>query len=235
LSVTIKNFLLSVKTAMFPQSTHRIRRSPEQDGIELMTTGGIWTFIRALLADPSRVSAIAPSGAALARLITSEISATTGGVLELGPGTGVFTDALLKRGVSPNNLTLIEYGAEFARLLQARFPGLRILQMDACQLGMHDLFEAEPAGAVVSGLPFLSMPVENVAAIIGGAFGNLRSDGAFYQFTYGLRCPVPKAVLEQLDLEAICIGRAFCNLPPAAVYRITRRGAAADRPVEYAL
>jgi phosphatidylethanolamine/phosphatidyl-N-methylethanolamine N-methyltransferase len=200
-----------------------------------MTTGGIWTFIRALLTDPSRVSAIAPSGAALARLITSEISATTGSVLELGPGTGVFTDALLKRGVSPNNLTLIEYGTEFARLLQARFPGLRILQMDACQLGMHDLFEAEPAGAVVSGLPFLSMPPENVAAILGGAFGNLRSDGAFYQFTYGLRCPVPKAVLEQVELEATCIGRAFRNLPPAAVYRITRRGAKADRLVEYSL
>jgi phosphatidylethanolamine/phosphatidyl-N-methylethanolamine N-methyltransferase len=73
-------------------------------------------------------------------------------------------------------------------------------------------------------LPFLSMP-DKVASILGGAFSILRGDGAFYQFTYGFRCPVPKAVLEDLDLEAVCIGRAFCNLPPAAVYRITRRGA----------
>ncbi len=95
--------------------------------------------------------------------------------------------------------------------------------MDASQLGGQDLFKAEPAGAVVSGLPFLSMP-DKVAAILNGAFSNLRNDGAFYQFTYGFRCPVPAAVLNELDLEAVCIGRAFCNLPPAAVYRITRRG-----------
>ncbi|MDR6633564.1 phospholipid N-methyltransferase [Phyllobacterium sp. 1468] len=188
-----------------------------------MTTSDVWTFIRALITNPSRVSAIAPSSAALARLITSEIGAASGPVLELGPGTGVFTDALLARGVSPGNLTLIEYGAEFARLLQTRFPGMRILQMDASQIGGQDLFKAEPAGAVVSGLPFLSMP-DKVAAILDGAFSNLRNDGAFYQFTYGFRCPVPAAVLNGLDLEAVCIGRAFCNLPPAAVYRITRRG-----------
>ena len=188
-----------------------------------MTTSDVWTFIRALITNPSRVSAIAPSSAALARLITSEIGAASGPVLELGPGTGVFTDALLARGVSPGNLTLIEYGAEFARLLQTRFPGMRILQMDASQIGGQDLFKAEPAGAVVSGLPFLSMP-DKVAAILDGAFSNLRNDGAFYQFTYGFRCPVPAAVLNELDLEAVCIGRAFCNLPPAAVYRITRRG-----------
>ena len=188
-----------------------------------MTTSDVWTFIRALITNPSRVSAIAPSSAALARLITSEIGAASGPVLELGPGTGVFTDALLARGVSPGNLTLIEYGAEFANLLQTRFPGMRILQMDASQLGGQDLFKAEPAGAVVSGLPFLSMP-DKVAAILNGAFSNLRNDGAFYQFTYGFRCPVPATVLNELDLEAVCIGRAFCNLPPAAVYRITRRG-----------
>ena len=188
-----------------------------------MTTSDVWIFIRALITNPSRVSAIAPSGAALARLITSEISGASGPVLELGPGTGVFTDALLARGVSPGNLTLVEYGAEFARLLQGRFPGMRILQMDASQLGGQELFKAEPAGAVVSGLPFLSMP-DKVGAILSGAFSNLRRDGAFYQFTYGFRCPVPKGVLEELDLEAVCIGRAFWNLPPAAVYRITRRG-----------
>ncbi|MBA8901590.1 phospholipid N-methyltransferase [Phyllobacterium sp. P30BS-XVII] len=191
-----------------------------------MMTGSVWTFMRALLSDPFRVSAIAPSGAALARLITSEITPASGPVLELGPGTGVFTDALLARGVRPKDLTLIEYGAEFARLLQSRFPGMRILQMDAAQLDLHEFFDIQPAGAVVSGLPLLSMTQEKVAAILGGAFSNLRPEGAYYQFTYGFRCPVSKSVLDQLDLDAVCIGRAFRNIPPAAVYRIVRRGAA---------
>jgi phospholipid N-methyltransferase len=192
-------------------------------GPVFMKTNNVWIFIRAFLTNPARVSSIVPSGAALARLITSEINGMSGPVLELGPGTGVFTDALLARGVSPDKLTLIEYGEEFARLLQARFPGIRILHMDASKVGPGELYEDELAGAVVSGLPFLSMPPGTVAAIVGGAFGNLRRGGAFYQFTYGPRCPVQQPILDALGLEATRLGRAYRNLPPAAVYRITRR------------
>src|SRR5271163_566814 len=57
------------------------------------------TFLRALSADPGLVGAIAPSGPALARLITSEIRHDSGHIVEFGPGTGVFTRALLAQGV----------------------------------------------------------------------------------------------------------------------------------------
>ena len=72
-------------------------------------------FFRAWVADPKRVSAISPSSSALAELITSEISPATGSVLELGPGTGVFTRALIARGLDEGDLTLVEAGAEFAK------------------------------------------------------------------------------------------------------------------------
>ena len=97
---------------------------------------------------PRTVGAIAPSGTGLANLITSEITAATGPVLELGPGTGVFTEALLARGVKENDLTLIEYGSDFMRLLQARFPRARVLWMDAAWMGSYHLFE-QPVGAIV--------------------------------------------------------------------------------------
>ncbi len=67
-------------------------------------------------------------------LITRDIQPDDGPVLELGPGTGVFTKALLARGVSERDLTLIEYGSEFMRMLQFRFPQARVLWMDAAQL-----------------------------------------------------------------------------------------------------
>ena len=78
------------------------------------------SFFTAWMAAPGRVGAIAPSGAALAELITRDINANTGPVLELGPGTGAFTYQLLKRGVRQQDLTLIEYGSDFMRLLQLR-------------------------------------------------------------------------------------------------------------------
>jgi phospholipid N-methyltransferase len=179
-------------------------------------------FLRALTSDPSRICSVAPSGAALANLITSEISPECGSVLELGPGTGVFTRALLARGVRAENLTLVENGDEFAELLRKRFPKARVLHMDAARLDRHHLPESTPVGAVVSGLPLLSMPPEQVLAILAGAFGVLRHGGVFYQFTYGLRCPISKRHLDQLGLVATCIGRAYLNIPPAAVYRIAK-------------
>jgi phospholipid N-methyltransferase len=180
-------------------------------------------FFRALGSNPRAVGAIAPSGSDLADLITSEISAATGAVVELGPGTGVFTEALLARGIRESDLTLIEYGSDFMRLLQLRFPRARVLWMDASWVGSHNLFEDRPVGAVVSGLPLLNMKPKKVIAILTGAFRNLRAGGAFYQFSYGLWCPVPKPILERLGLKATCLGRVFRNVPPASVYRITRR------------
>jgi len=60
-------------------------------------------------------------------------------------------------------------------------------------------------------------------AILSGAFGHLRAGGAFYQFTYGPRCPVPRPILERLGLKASVVGKTLLNAPPATVYRIARR------------
>lgn len=180
-------------------------------------------FFQAWLKNPLRVAAIAPSGRMLANLITREISRDTGPVIELGPGTGAFTRALLARGVRQEDLALIEFGSEFAVALQARYPTAQTFWMDAARLRTVDLFGGQPAGAVVSGLPLLSIPPRKVMAILLGAFGKMRPDGAFYQFTYGPRCPVPAKVLDRLGLEAERIGGTLANLPPAAVYRLRGR------------
>ena len=181
------------------------------------------SFFLSWMSSPRRVGAIAPSGAALADLITREISATTGPILELGPGTGAFTYKLLKRGVRPQDLTLVEYGSDFIKVLQMRFPGSRVLWMDAARLATERLYDGAPVGAVVSGLPLLNMSRRKVISILNGAFSYVRPDGAFYQFTYGMSCPVPRPVLDRLGLRAKLVDRALLNVPPAAVYRLTRR------------
>ncbi|MGO7726283.1 phospholipid methyltransferase, partial [Rhizobium ruizarguesonis] len=63
-------------------------------------------FFRSWIRHPLRVAAIAPSGDSLARIMTSEIAALDGPIIELGPGTGFFTRALLARGVSEADLTV---------------------------------------------------------------------------------------------------------------------------------
>lgn len=188
-----------------------------------------WMFFRSWLAAPLRLAAVAPSGSALARIMTQDITSSTGPVIELGPGTGVFTAKLLERGVRPEDLTLVEYGANFARHLETRFPRARVLRMDAARLGDIEFRNDASVGAVISGLPLLSMPDHKVIAILDGAFAHLKPGGAFYQFTYGPRCPVTQPILEGLGLSATHIGRTMLNVPPAAVYRIARHPARAPR------
>ena len=180
-------------------------------------------FLRAWLAAPLRVAAIAPSGPALARAITAEISAASMPVIEFGPGTGVFTQAILDSGVTPDRLVMIEAGADFAALMRARFPTVRLVEGSAGDLADVALFGAGQAGAVVSGLPILSMPKPVVRAILAKAFSELRPGGAMYQFTYGHRCPVADATLAEMGLTASRTATVLVNAPPASVYKIERR------------
>lgn len=186
-----------------------------------MTKTFLATFLKTLFAAPKTVGAIAPSGSGLARLMTSEIDPAAGPVLELGPGTGIFTRALIARGMSPRNLTLVEVETSFVNLLRRRFPQAIVLQHDARRL--HQL-DREDFAAVVSGLPLRNMSEETIHAIVSGAFSLMPRGGRFYQFTYGQRCSVPAPVLRSLGLQARRLGRVQLNLPPASVYCLSRQG-----------
>jgi phosphatidylethanolamine/phosphatidyl-N-methylethanolamine N-methyltransferase len=179
-------------------------------------------FFSALLAEPRKIGAIVPSGGRLARLITSEIGPSAGKVLELGPGIGVFTAALLKRGLPARDLTLVELETRFIAPLRQRFPDVVILQRDARELAACRA-ELGLQAAIVSGLPFRNMPREIIRAIVGGSFSLLERGGAFYQFTYGHACSVPSDVLDEFGLQAERLGRVRLNIPPASVFRIANR------------
>lgn len=179
-------------------------------------------FLKEWARDPRGVAAVAPSGRALATLITREIGPRTGAVLELGPGTGIFTQALLSRGLSQDQLTLIEFSERFAQLLRARFPRAHVLHRDASALG-EEVLAGEPFGAAVCGLGLLNMDARTVRAIVTGAFDRMRPDAALFLFTYGRRCSIPRPVLDELGLSAARVGTTLLNLPPATVFRVTRR------------
>ena len=179
-------------------------------------------FVIEWLRHPHDTAAIAPSGQALASLITGEIDDTSGPVLELGPGTGVFTRALTRRGVAERDLTLVEQSPPFASLLKRRFPTSTILNIDAAQLHRSRQPATQPFGAVVCGLGFRGMDPSQIEDIVRGSFTVLRPAAAFYLFTYGNRCSVPDHVLNRLGLSAEKVGSTLRNRPPASVYRLRR-------------
>ncbi|KNY16187.1 hypothetical protein AKG11_13670 [Shinella sp. SUS2] len=175
-------------------------------------------FLRSWISRPLQVAAVAPSSRWLADAITAEVPRDGGRVLELGPGTGVFTRALLRRGIPEGALTLVERDPAFARLLRSRFPAATLLEADAAALPR----DQSGFSAAISGLPLLSMPRAQVERILACAFDHMADGAHLFQFTYGPRCPVPDAILLASGLTARFRSFVPINLPPASVYRITR-------------
>lgn len=197
---------------------------PFNNGRHILTNTASDTllFLRSWLTKPLEVAAIAPSSTRLATAMTCEIDRYTGDVLELGPGTGIFTRALLRNGVQQDQLVLVERNRAFAALLRGRFPQATLIEGDAQHLRLPP---TRKIGAAISGLPLLSMPRQAVRGILDAVFQHLGDRGSLFQFTYGPRCPVPATLLDALDLEVSFLRWVPLNLPPASVYRISRRRA----------
>lgn len=180
-------------------------------------------FLRQLLSNPRQVSAISPSSPWLARAMTAGVHPAMGPVVEFGPGTGRLTEAILARGVAPQDLTLFEMNGDFVRHLRARFPGLHVHHGPA-QLSA-EVMAGKPVAKVISGLPLLSMPVTLREAIVSAAFAILAPGAAMVQFTYGNQPPLPAESLDRLGLRAISGPRIWRNLPPARIFRLYRQTA----------
>lgn len=179
-------------------------------------------FLRSWRKDPAKVGAILPSGAALSAAITCEITSANAPVLELGCGTGVFTKKIIERGVSPQQLVLVEVDPFFACNLRAKYPQAQIVCIDACRLYLMPVGLDKPVGAVICGLPLRNMSIKQQFRILQGVFGSLRINSALYLFSYGWRCPIPLRLLDRFGLRAQKLDTALLNVPPARIWKIVR-------------
>ena len=172
-------------------------------------------FLSQVLRRPGRIGAVSPSSSALARMMTRELGPATGAVVELGGGTGKITEAILARGIAPARLAVYETDPVFAAILRRRFPEVAVMEADAQEVAATPLADV---GAVVSGLPMLSIPVPVQRRIVEGAFQLLRPGGVFIQFTYGWRPSIDRSVREALGLSWTISPWVLANVPPARVY-----------------
>lgn len=172
-------------------------------------------FLRALIARPKNVGAIAPSSPALTRAIAAQIDpASEGPVLELGPGTGVITEALIARGIAQTRIIAVEYDSDFAKLVASRFPRVNVVQGDAFNLDATLNDAGTSYAGIVSGLPLLNHPPERRNALIESVFARLAPGAPYVQFSYGMQPPVPAAKGFTVKRTAFI----WRNLPPARVW-----------------
>jgi len=179
-------------------------------------------FLRSWIEKPLHMGAVMPSGKVLARTMAQYVDInSTGPVVELGPGTGAITNALIEHGVDQKRLVLVEYNPGFCALLRDRYPHAKVVQGDAYALrdSLWNVLSV-PAAAVVSGLPLVTKPMLTRLKLVRDAFAALAPGAPFVQFTYSVAPPIPKS-LPGVSTEAS--ERIWMNLPPARVW-VYRKG-----------
>jgi phosphatidylethanolamine/phosphatidyl-N-methylethanolamine N-methyltransferase len=191
----------------------RLRRFEQKNGIRLDDEV---RFIGSWIKKPLTMGAVTPSGKVLARTMARYVDPQgEGPVVELGPGTGPVTEALVEHGVHPSRLVLLEFNPTFCRLLAERFPEATVVHADAYRLreSLGSLTRHQTA-AVVSGLPLMTKPLRMRMRLLREALALLQPNAPFVQFTYAVVPPIPK--LSGVKVEAS--ERIWRNMPPARVW-----------------
>lgn len=177
-------------------------------------------FWQRSLKNPLQVCSLFPSSPFVGKAMTEVIAHRAyPHVIELGAGTGAVTRQLIRNGVPPENLTLVEIDAQLGGHLRRSFPEVDVVIASAQHLGTLWTERAgQPVGAVVSTLPMRLFSKRMIYLVMKNSLQVLAPGGQFLQFTYRTQSPVPDRVLKALGLRAWRYTRVWLNLPPAAIW-----------------
>lgn len=174
-------------------------------------------FFKGWLDKPRAVGSIVPTSTTTAREMASLIDVSSGlPVLELGPGTGVITKAILERGVVPQSLWAVEYAEDFVDHLRHEYPGVNVIQGDAFNLDdtlgdkKDTIFDS-----IVSAVPLLNFPVPQRVAYVEDLLNRIPPGRPIMQITYGPRSPVPPG---KGNYTVERHGFVLRNVPPAHLW-----------------
>jgi phosphatidylethanolamine/phosphatidyl-N-methylethanolamine N-methyltransferase len=174
-------------------------------------------FFKGWIDGPKAVGALLPTSGITARRMASVIDPSSGlPVLELGPGTGVITRAILKRGVSPDQLYSIEYSEDFVCHLREEFPEVNVIQGDAFKLNATLGAErGRTFDSVISAVPLLNFPVRERIAFVNDLLCRIPAGRPVVQITYGPLPPVPP---QRGDYVVKHFDFVVRNFPPAQLW-----------------
>jgi phosphatidylethanolamine/phosphatidyl-N-methylethanolamine N-methyltransferase len=186
-------------------------------------------FLAAFLRNPAATGAIAPSSASLARAMVAGLEVSPGEtIVEFGPGTGPFTEAIRQILPSADCYLGIEREARFVAILRGRYPELRVVEGSAEDARRH-LAEAgrRHVRAVLCGLPFASFPPRVQDRVVDALDALVQPGAEFRTFQYVHAYGLPTAVRFRRRMAGVFgphrrQALVFRNLPPAFVLRWAR-------------
>ncbi|WP_322987883.1 phospholipid N-methyltransferase PmtA [Hoeflea sp.] len=179
-------------------------------------------FFKVWMDGPRKIGAIMPTSSVAARSMASVVNPDSGlPVLELGPGTGVITRAILARGITPAQLVSVEFSQQFFTRLKLDFPEVQFILGNAFDLETTlGALRAQRFDSVISGIPLLNFPVADRVALIEDLLDRLPCGRPVVQFSYGPTSPVPP---HSGNFDVIRHDFVMRNVPPARLWLYRRK------------
>jgi len=177
-------------------------------------------FWQQTLKNPLQVCSLFPSSPFVGRAMTAVLgNRIESHIIELGAGTGAVTRQLIRNGVEPQKLTLVEIDAQLGGHLRRRFPDVDVVIGSAQDLAkIWKERNGGNVGAIVSTLPMRLFSKKLIYLVMKNSLQVLEEGGMFVQFTYRQNSPVPARVVKALRMKAWRYTRVWLNLPPAAIW-----------------
>ena len=179
------------------------------------------SFLREFFKANRMVGSVLPSSRFLSKRMLQPISFQKAKVIiELGPGTGVFTKALLQQMPSESQLVVIELNDAFFSDLQKKFkaPNVHLIHGSAAEISkVLKQLNLPKADIILSSLPLSNFPSDLRTNILEEVKQNLQADGKLIQFQYsrGLK------KLYGAHFKQVSIDYTLLNFPPAFIYTCT--------------
>lgn len=172
-------------------------------------------FLKQFWKERQMVGAISPSTRFLGEKMLENVDFNTvRTIVELGPGTGVFTDMILERMHPEAQLWVLELNDEFYGSLAKRINDERVQVIHDSAEFISKYTGDIPIDVVVSSLPLMVFPEELRKNVVKASFDSLRAQGKYVQFQYSLQS---KKLLEA-TFKKVNIRFTLKNFPPAFVY-----------------
>lgn len=181
-------------------------------------------FFIQYITHPRTTGAILPSSKRLAIKMIENINFNMCNcIVELGPGTGIFTDEILKKRNANTILILIEYNIDFYKKLKSKYSDIQnihIINDSAENIDYYiNKYGINNIDYIVSGLPFASLPKDMSEMILDKCKCALGYKGSFIIFQY----TKSKKDLINKYFKDIKINREILNIPPAYVFTCTNK------------
>jgi phosphatidylethanolamine/phosphatidyl-N-methylethanolamine N-methyltransferase len=182
------------------------------------------------LRSPRTVGAVTPSSRAVGEAMVADLDfAKPLRIVELGAGTGALTAPIVDRLGPHNQFLAIDIDPLFCQSIERRWPGIPCVCASAERL---DAIAAErgmlPIDHIVSGLPFVSLPVAVTREILQAIATGLRPGGTFTTFNYLHAYKLPSAVAFRRQMSQKLgstphIRLVVRNFPPALILTWTKQ------------